>query len=89
MANIIKSSLDKYIFYYANNVLQMKKSQIEVKLNQKLGFKAQKLRTEIFLQELIEQSKVNNKVQDRHGLKNLDQLDFKFLDQVVYIIFYW
>ena len=29
----VKPSLDEYIFYCANNVLQMKKSQIEVKLD--------------------------------------------------------
>lgn len=45
----IKPSLDEYILYYADNVLQIKKSQIKVKLDQKQQFGAEELAIEVSL----------------------------------------
>ena len=68
----VKPSLDEYIFYYANNVLQMRKSQIKVKLDQEQQCKAKKLAIEAFLQELVEEEKVEDSVQDPHSVYKLD-----------------
>lgn len=84
----VKRSLDKYIFYYTNNILPMRKSQIAVKLDQEQQYKAKKLATKTSLQELVEQNEVEDSIQELYGANKPEKLDFKSLQQVVCITIY-
>ncbi len=79
----VKPSLDKYIFYYADNVLQMRKSQIDVKLDQEQRRKAKKLAIEVSLQELVKQDEVEDSIQEPYSANKPEELDFKSLHQAV------
>lgn len=50
----------------------MRKSQIEVKLDQEQQYKAKELATEAFWRELVEQNKVKNSVQDLYSVNKLN-----------------
>ena len=75
----VTPDLDDYLFYYVDNILQMRKSQIEVKLDQEQQRKVKESATEVFLQELVERKEVKNSVQDPYGVDKLNQFDTKSL----------
>ena len=69
--------LDNYLFYCADNILQMRKSQIEVKLDQEQRREAKESITEAFWWELVEQEEVKDIVQDLYGVNELNQFDIE------------
>lgn len=56
----VTPNLDEYLLYFTDNILQRRKSQVEVKLNQEHWCKAKKLATEAFLRELVKQEEIKD-----------------------------
>ncbi len=61
----------------------MRKSQIEVKLDQAQQREAKELATKASLQKLVEQDEIEDGIQELYGANESEELDSKSLHQAV------